>query len=594
MFKSIKWKLVAVLVLVVISLVVIVGTVFQVSVSNFYTEKFSKSMDTAFQGELGSRLAKTNDVASLEDIFEAYSGRLGLNMYRYCCVLDGKTGKLIYSSDYDMSKNVEKTPNIITAMTGKTGSQQAFISKYMDYAHPVMQNNKVKYVVYVYDSKVEIGEIMGRILSTMLEALLLGFIIALIFGYFLSGTITSPIINLTHKAQRFAAGDFETKINVRSHDEIGKLSTTFNHMSQELKTNINALSEEKEKLSSILHYMTDGVMAFDKDGNVLHINKAAARMLSINENDPISFDEFFQPLLGVTVQEIYFKSKSLINRDFELGGKSLQVFFVLSGLHGSLKHQSSIIAVFHDITELQKMEMNRREFVANVSHELKTPLTTVKSYTETLMQADNLPKEMQNNFLQVIVSEADRMNRLVHDLLLLSKLNYSTEVPKEPVDVGLLLSEISRKLHISMEEKNQTLVFSVPENTPKVTGNRDRLEQVFVNIFSNAVKYTDEGGEVSVFAGEMVGYVFVKIRDTGMGIPEKDIPYIFDRFYRVDKARSRAAGGTGLGLAIAKEIVEAHGGKISVTSKFEEGTEFTVTLPVWNEAEENSSKKEEE
>ena len=589
MFRSIKWKLVAVLVMVVVALVIIVGSFFQVSVSNFYTDEFTVSMDTAFHGELDMRLSQAKTPEDFETILEAYSGRLGLDPYRYCCVLDGKTAQLVFSSDYDLQKNVEKTENIITAMSGKVGSRQSFLNRYMDYAYPIVSEGSTRYVIYVYDTKEEVGNIMGRILVTILEAILLGFCIALVFGYFLSGTITSPIAGLTRKAERFAAGDFETKISVRSHDEIGKLSDTFNYMASELKTNITALSDEKEKLESILRYMTDGVMAFDRNGTVLHINKAAARMLGIDENDAITFDEFFKPLVSVTVEEVYFKNTSGISRDLKLGDKNLQVFFVLTGLDKSLKHQSNIIAVIHDNTELEKLEMNRREFVANVSHELKTPLTTVKSYAETLLSADGIPKETENSFLQIIVAEADRMNRLVYDLLLLSKLNYNDNRPeRDPVDIRALIGDILRRMHLAMEEKNQTLSFSIPENIPKVCGSRDKLEQVFVNIISNAVKYTDEGGNITIYAGEMYGYVFVKVIDTGMGIPEEDLPYIFDRFYRVDKARSRAAGGTGLGLAIAKEIIEAHGGKISVASKVGEGTEFTLNLPVYTQPEEKA------
>ncbi len=587
MFRSIKWKMVAVLVLVVVALVITFGSFFQVSVSGFYTEEFTREMDIAFQGELGTRLKEVKSDEEFSTVLDAFSVRLGLDAYRYCCVLDGKTGALVFSDDYDLSKNVEKTANIITAMTGKVGKQQKASRKFMDYAYPVISGNETEYVVYVCDSKVEVGEITGRMLITILQALLLGFVIAILFGYFLSGTITSPLANLTRKAEHFATGDFETKIAVKSHDEIGKLSDTFNYMAAELKTNITALSDEKEKLESILRYMTDGVMAFDRNGQVLHINKAAAKMLDINENDAISFDEFFKPLVSVTVEEVYFKSNSGISRDFQVSGKNLQVFFVLTSLEKSLKHKSTIIAVIHDNTELEKLEMNRREFVANVSHELKTPLTTVKSYAETLIEADSIPKEMQNTFLNIIVQEADRMNRLVYDLLLLSKLNYNNnKTETEPVDVHGLIGDILRRMHLAMEEKHQSLSLSIPENIPKVAGSRDKLEQVFVNIISNAVKYTDEGGKITVYAGEMYDYVFVKVIDTGMGIPEEDLPFIFDRFYRVDKARSRAAGGTGLGLAIAKEIVESHGGKISVASKVGEGTEFTINLPVYKESDE--------
>lgn len=594
MFKSIKWKLVAVLVLVVVALVITFGSFFQVSVSGFYTEEFTREMDVAFQSGLGSGLNEIKSADDFETVLDAFSVRLGLDAYRYCCVLDGKTGAVVFSSDYDMGKSIDKTANIITAMNGKIGKQQKVSSKYMDYAYPVTVDDATNYVVYVRDSKVEVGEIMGRILTTILEALLLGFVIALMFGYFLSGTITAPIANLTRKAEHFATGDFETKIAVKSHDEIGKLSETFNYMASELKTNITALSDEKEKLESILRYMTDGVMAFDRNGNVLHINRAAAKMLDINENDNITFDEFFKPLVSVTVEEVYFKNNSGTSRDFQLGGKNLQVFFVLTSFEKSLKHKSTIIAVIHDNTELEKLETNRREFVANVSHELKTPLTTVKSYAETLMNAENIPKETQDSFLKIIVQEADRMNRLVYDLLLLSKLNYSdTKKENEPVDIRGLLGDILRRMHLSMEEKKQTLSVSIPENISPVSGNRDKLEQVFVNIVSNAVKYTDDGGKITVYAGEMYDYVFVKVIDNGMGIPEEDLPFIFDRFYRVDKARSRAAGGTGLGLAIAKEIVESHGGKISVSGKFGEGTEFTINLPVYKEStDKNTNEKD--
>ncbi len=588
MFKSIKWKLVAVLVLVVVSLTMIVGTFFRVSVSNFYTEEFTRDIEIALHGDLGRRLDEAETPEQFEEIIDAFSVRLGLDTYRFCTVLDGKTAEIIFSSDYDLDKNIIKSDNLISALGGKEGNKGQLGEKYMDYAYPIFENEEVKFVVYIYDSKVEVGEIMDRILFTILEALFFGFVIALLFGYFLSGTISSPITNLTRKAEHFATGNFETKISVRSHDEIGKLSDTFNYMAQELKTNITALSDEKEKLESILRYMTDGVMAFDRSGNVLHINKAAARMFKIAENENISFNEFFKPLVSVTIEEIYFKNKSGISRDFQLDGKSLKAFFVVTGLDKSLKHQSGVIAVIHDNTELEKLEMNRREFVANVSHELKTPLTTVKSYAETILSTDGIPKEMLDNFLSTIISEADRMNRLVHDLLLLSKLNYNNnKLEKDPVDLRALIGDILRRMHLAMQEKNQELLVSIPDNLPHVAGSRDKLEQVFVNIISNAVKYTDDNGTVTVYAGQMYDYVFVKVIDTGVGIPKEDLPFIFDRFYRVDKARSREAGGTGLGLAIAKEIVEAHGGKISVTSKVGEGTEFAINLPVYAEEQEN-------
>ncbi|MBR5518561.1 MAG: PAS domain-containing sensor histidine kinase, partial [Clostridia bacterium] len=243
-----------------------------------------------------------------------------------------------------------------------------------------------------------------------------------------------------------------------------------------------------------------------------------------------------------------------------------------------------LIAVIQDITEQHRLDNARREFVANVSHELRTPLTTVKSYAETLSDItddNNLDPQICKSFLKIINDETDRMTRLVKDLLLLSRLDYSLkDMPKEDFDISEMLRSLVERLSMSTKEKEQTLVYEPTNTLPIYNGSPDRIEQVLINVITNAVKYTPKGGHILVTSMYMYNSITIKVIDDGIGIPEENLQHIFERFYRVDKARSREMGGTGLGLAIAKEIIEAHDGTIEIKSKSGHGTEVIINLPV--------------
>ena len=239
------------------------------------------------------------------------------------------------------------------------------------------------------------------------------------------------------------------------------------------------------------------------------------------------------------------------------------------------------MVVIHDVTEQRKSEQTRREFIANVSHELRTPLTNVKSYAETILSAgDDLPRELRENFLGVIVSEADRMTRIVKDLLTLSKFDYGKmEMNISRFSFAEALKNVHKAAALNAQGHGHTFTLDCPEDLPMVDGDQERIEQVIMNIVSNSIKYTADGGIISMTAGTTGKYVYVKVSDNGVGIPEKDLPRLFERFYRVDKARSRATGGTGLGLSIAKEILNQHKGDIRIESVYGEGTDVTITLP---------------
>lgn len=587
MFNSIQLKLVIMFVLVVLSVVIVVGTFFLYSMSDFYNDEFYSNMHQVFGSDFAKQLqsaaaspSRDEGLERLKKLIEVYSGRLGVDSYRSCFILNASDSSFVYSKDGQNVAKIEITPNIIAAMNGKESKNATTGTSFMDYAYPIIVGNNSNYIIYIKDTKEELMEIMRKIISIIMQALLVGLVLSVGLGFFISRTITAPIISLTKKAQNMAAGDFESRIQVRSKDEIGKLTTTFNHMAAELKETLNAIASEKNKVETILLYMTDGVMAFDSEGLSIHINRAAKRMLGLNEGQTINFDQYFTALnADITMSELFFKSNDTLERTIEVGEKNIMAYFAAFNIEE--EKIGGVVVALHDITEQQKLERARREFVANVSHELRTPLTTIKSYTETILDSEQMPAETSNEFLKVVVSEADRMTRLVKDLLILTRLdNDKVAIKREEFSIRQLLVEVVQKLNLEAKSYDHSLSFSETTALPFYKGDRDRIEQVLINIISNAIKYTHPGGKIEVFAGAVYDHIYIKIRDNGIGIPTEDVKRIFERFYRVDKARSRDSGGTGLGLAIAKEIIEAHNGSITISSKQDIGTEVTIKLPI--------------
>ena len=584
MFKSVRLKIVLMFVLMVVSVIVMVGTFFRMSISSYYTNEFSQKIPSKVAAELTERvsvLASENaDVSRISSVIETYSSRMGVDMFRSLYLLDGRTAQVLYNSNIASIATLEKTPNIIAALSGKTGETLSGEQTYLDWAEPISPDGEVKYILYLKDTKEELNEIVGSMLSITLQAMLFGLAISFILGYFMSKTITSPIISLTHSAEQLASGNFSSKINSDADDEIGQLARTFNDMATRIKDNLSTIEEEKNKLTAILMYMTDGLMAFDAKGNLIHINRAAHKIIGKTHVENITFSEIFNKLgVNISLSEISFKKNETLTRDIIHGGKHIQLFFATSGR--GKDDMSAIIVMLRDVTEQMRLEMSRREFVSNVSHELRTPITTIKTYSETLLESEGIPEDTQKSFLTVMQSEADRMARLVSDLLDLSKLDYDPQsMHKEEFDLRALLEDVVKKLGIEASARGQDLSLSFANTIKPFLGNRDRIEQVITNLVTNAIKYTPDGGEVKVSAGNIYNSIYIKVKDTGVGIPKEDLGHVFERFYRVDKARSRESGGTGLGLAIAKEIVEAHGGEIKLESEFGKGTLVTVKFPV--------------
>lgn len=587
MFKSLSLKIAMMFVLLTVSVIILIGTFMTGSIDSFYDNEFKNLMSLVFSDKYIEQLSDSAKAGvGAKEIFDnisVYNGQIGVDSYRNVYLLDGKTAKVVdkFATNTSLAKNLEISPNITSALTGKTGNTVSSGSGYMDYAVPVPDKDGIKYIVYIKDTKEETDNVLRSIFIIMLQALLIGLIISVLFSILLSKTIILPIESLTAKAVRISEGDFGQKIEVRSDDEIGKLTNTFNVMAQELKNSLSKIQSEKDKSETILLYMTDGVLAFNTTGELIHINHAAKEFLGLESSDGLTFDTLFGDSDISIEQILYLPHFKSAERIITTGVCELNVHFAPFKIND---RSSGLIAVLQDITEQQRLDRSRREFIANVSHELRTPLTTVKSYTETLTDSakdGNIDRDMFLSFLRVINGETDRMTRLVKDLLLLSRLDYSLkEMPKESFDVGDMIRSLVSRLNITAAEKKQTLVYEPTNALPLYCGNPDRIEQVLINIITNAIKYTPQGGNILITTMHMYNSLCIKVKDNGIGIPEKDLDHIFERFYRVDKARSREMGGTGLGLAIAKEIVEAHDGTIEIKSKIGVGTEVLITLPI--------------
>lgn len=586
MFKSIRTKTVIMFVLLTVSIMIVVGTFMTSSTDAYYHDEFMANMHNVFNDANIRHLQDTaiveGDVGKLFDNVETYSVQIGVDSFRNLYLLDGKTGRAIDATNPDLVSTLERSPNILAAMRGRVGDVVNVNAKYMDFATPLMDaDGNVGYIVYVKDTKEETNTILKRIFYIMFQALALGLVLSVLFGAILSRTIVSPIFSLTRKAEKISAGDFGETIDVQSSDEIGRLTQTFNDMSSELDETLRTIHSEKDKLETILLYMTDGIVAFDANGAALHINPTAREMLQLDEQTDVRFDTVFGGEDISLAQLTFLEHNHSKEYHMTRNGREIKCYFATFRTNDAA---SGIVVVLQDITEQQKLENARREFVANVSHELRTPITAVKSYAETMLyelHEGAFDKEEFTSFLQVINDESDRMTRLIKDLLLLSRLDYQQANTKhETFDLPELIASVVKKLQISAKEKGQVITYERINALPPFYGDKDRIAQVLVNILSNAIKYTPDGGSITVTSLYMYQSAYVKIKDTGIGIPAEDLEHIFERFYRVDKARSRQQGGTGLGLAIAREIVTAAGGEITIQSQLEQGTEVVVRLPI--------------
>ena len=486
---------------------------------------------------------------------------------------------------------------VVSALEGSTAESRETLSNDI----PVMNtaesikgaDGTVSGVIYIRADLSSVYSTMQEARMIFIQAMAIAVLISVLISFFITNSITDPINDLTEKAERMASGDFSQQIDVRSNDEIGRLAEMFNMLRQELDNKITETINEKSKLETILRYMVDGLIALDLDGDIVHINPAAKALLDISDDEINEGLDFTGILQKFGKKDITDGIKKVISRDVisEIAvyrGKIISVRY--ARFMDDDENDIGVIMLLQDITEQQKLDQMQKDFVANVSHELRTPITTIKSYTETLLDGAVEDPDMRRNFLTVIDEEAERMTHLVKDLLQLSRLDNDREkLNRQETDMNKLLAKCAQKVMLTAQAKQQTVECNINEDEPlNVFVDIDRIQQVILNILTNSIKYTPEGGRITITSGLEGSAARIVISDTGIGISQAEIGRIFERFYRVDKARSRAMGGTGLGLSIAKNIVEAHHGTISAESVEGKGTSVTVLLPItWSRGRKN-------
>lgn len=405
-------------------------------------------------------------------------------------------------------------------------------------------------------------------------------ILIVILAIFMAKVVIKPISRLVKSAEMIAKGqdiEIEYLADNKNKTEIDELVEAFSIMNTELKENLNEVTRQKKQIETILLHMTDGIVAFDRHGNIIHINLAAKKLLGITEQQ--NFEEIFQKFdVDINLEKIiYLDDWTSSEKKLNLENQSINLFF--APFKNENDRPAGVIVVVQDITEQEKLDSMRKEFMADVSHELKTPITSIMGYADTLLDSD-VDEENQKKFLSRISSEAERMSKLVADLLILSKYDTAKiKVEKTEFDLGELVKYVFEGQTIEMQKKELTGECYVTADVPPIYADKSGMERVIINILSNAIKYTEAGGNITVYVGFVYNDAYIKIKDTGRGIPEADLQKIFERFYRVDKARARETGGTGLGLSIAKEILDQNDSKIDVKSEVGKGTEVIIRIP---------------
>ncbi|AKG36852.1 cell wall metabolism sensor histidine kinase WalK [Paenibacillus durus] len=595
-FRTIQAKLIIIYVLLILIAMQLIGVFFVSSMKNSLTDNFTKDLKARAEmlsiltaDKFSSEAGGTSEESSVDSL-RGMVNNLYINGAEIQ-VLDA-SGKIITTSVQSQSDYVGRrnTQTVVSrALQGISDNEEYIIGddnvRKKVVAKPVWSGGKVVGAIYIAADMKDLYATMGRINSVFISGLLIALALTAVLGVILAHTITQPIKEMTRHATAVAEGSFDRKMPIFGNDEIGQLSKAFNYMTGRLRDALSQNEEEKEKLASILTNMSDGVVATDETGRVILMNLRASLMLGAEEPLPRGFaldrllgleGDQTLALFGGTAQSTMLRLKSSEEEEPNI------VRVTFTPIHRREGGIAGTIAVLQDVTEQENLEASRREFVANVSHELRTPLTTIKSYAEALDDGALEDPQLAGRFVGVIRSETERMIRLVTDLLHLSRLDSrEAQLRYQETDIAEMLEDVADRFSFQIRQKRISIRTVVRREISTAWLDRDQIDQVLGNLVSNALKYTPEGGRIEIEAGRnSEGMLEISVCDSGIGIPKKDIERIFERFYRVDKARSRNMGGTGLGLSIAREIVKAHGGAISLQSELNKGSKVTFTLPL--------------
>ena len=593
-FQSVNFKIALTFILILLISIEIIGAYFIRGLEKSIVDNFTKGMDTQVA-------ALANTLSSELDRDQADDETIQANIQR---LLDNS------STSEMIEMRVVDEKGIVLATTDVSG--KSAIGKKNDYqelddftiksmkvvdkdthsrvlinVHPIqsMTGDTVLGALYVKSDMEEQYQQIKNIAVIFVTASLLAVGISMVVAILIAHSITQPIGEMREQALRIARGDYSRKVTVYGKDELGQLAVTFNQLAEQIEETQDAMESERNRLNSVLSHMSDGVVATDRRGKVITINDMALSLLGISKEAAIG--QNILNLLDIekdyTLRKILESTEELlIERKESKYGDTMIIRVEFSMIRRESGFISGLVAVLHDVTEQEQNERDRREFVSNVSHELRTPLTSMRSYIETLSEGAWQDQEMAPRFLKITLDETDRMIRMINDLLDLSRMdNGNLKLNIEMVNFNELVNFVLDRFDviISNSEKKYRIVREFTQRPLFVEVDTDRMIQVIDNIMNNAIKYSPDGGKITVRLMETHNNVILSITDQGLGIPKKDISRIFERFYRVDKARARKQGGTGLGLAISKEVVKALGGTIWATSIENYGSTFYISLP---------------
>ncbi|RIO34255.1 cell wall metabolism sensor histidine kinase WalK [Staphylococcus saprophyticus] len=592
-FQSLHTKLVIVYVLLIIIGMQIIGLYFTNSLEKELTQTFKNNISQyAKQIEINIEKVYDEDNAinaqkEVQNLLNEYANRQEIEEIRF-----------IDKDQIIMATSKQSTRSLINQKANDNSIQKALSLGEIN-SHTVLKDyGNGKQRVWVYNLPVKtsndgtIGDVyieadindVYNQLSNINQIFIVGtgisLLITVILGFFIARTITKPITDMRNQTVEMSKGNYTQRVKIYGNDEIGELALAFNNLSKLVQEAQANTESEKRRLDSVITHMSDGIIATDRRGRVRIVNDMALTMMGTMKEDIIG-DHMLKVLKleeDFSLDEIQENNDSFLLDINENEGIIARVNF--STIVQETGFVTGYIAVLHDVTEQQQVERERREFVANVSHELRTPLTSMNSYIEALESGAWKDGELAPQFLSVTREETERMIRLVNDLLQLSKMdNESEQITKEIVDFNMFINKIINRHEMSA--KDTTFVREIPTETIFTEIDPDKMTQVFDNVITNAMKYSrgDKRVEFHVKQNALYNRMTIRVKDNGIGIPINKVDKIFDRFYRVDKARTRKMGGTGLGLAISKEIVEAHNGRIWANSVEGQGTSIFITLP---------------
>jgi len=502
------------------------------------------------------------------------------------------TGTVLIDSEAkvsEMDNHLNRTEIQEARIKGKGASKRYSHTLQIDtlyVALPIREGSDIKGYIRLARPLLEVRNSIRQFNWIIFQSILLLGALSFIIAFIFSARLVSPIQEMEQFTQKLRDGEISGTLLIDSSDEVGRLARNINFMMTELREKVQFANEEKGKLEAAFASMTDAVLVLDSQGRIEALNKSFKSIFGVRRRNILGRTplEAFRNIELQNALEDYKETGKPVSREISLGAVNGSILDVnISSIQGLPKGEEKTMIVFHDVTQLKKLEKMRVDFVANVSHEIKTPLTAILGFIETLQDGAIEEEETARKFLQTIGKHAERLNRLVDDLLELSDIELGeTRLFFESVSVSGILESVLSMIEPKASNKALTIEKDMPDDLSPIIADRDKLNQILLNVLDNAVKFTPESESISIAAfDDSEGYVVVEIKDTGIGIPKDEIPRLGERFYRVDKTRSRELGGTGLGLSIVKHLMIAHNGKIEIASQLGIGTTVSLYFPVY-------------